>query len=228
MFRHRKLLSMLFALSALAAGCDLPFSLPGVSGSQPQTPEEAARVAHSEAAQASGTPVVQNFHLLGTRAWGNRAVVVSTDTAQAAANVGSAQWVYSDLVYRNTGGWYSYTTIPDMTGASMPPRSLVCPSTEIGADSVGDFSIVYGRVRLPDVASVEVDFSNGKTLTDTTTDGIFGVLLPSMHNATDLRVKDSSGRALHTVNLGQIIPATGPNLAPGELGSNGGSAGCIP
>src|SRR5205814_1088636 len=130
-----------------------------------------------------------NFKLVGTRAWGNRAVVISTDNAAAgpgSSQASGTQWVYTDFVTQQRGCWFSNASSEDDVNPTVTAPSLVCPSTERGSDSLGDYSILYGRVRVPDVASVEVVFSGGQTLTDTTGDGIFAVMVPSLQAPSDL------------------------------------------
>src|SRR5205807_845257 len=133
-----------------------------------------------------------------------RVVVVSTDAQSGAQGTGQApgtRAVYTDFVIQDNSGWFADQTSEDDVSPTVTPPSLVCASTQKGTDSLGDYSILYGRVRVPDVASVEVKFSGGVILTDTTGDGIFAVMVPSLQEPSNLRLLDANGKTLHMVSM---------------------------
>jgi hypothetical protein len=59
---------------------------------------------------------------------------------------------------------------------------------KISQESRGNYAVFFGKVLDPEVATVEVTFNNGKTLRDTSTDGLFLLVSPGATTACDVRV----------------------------------------
>jgi hypothetical protein len=212
--KHLMRLRNLFvlALLLLTAGCNLPFF--GSGGAA--TPEDAARQSHSRS-------TAQNFSILGSRIAGRRAVVFSTETAAMPSKASQTQMFNADIVVMDMGGWHPSSSQGLEGSASPPLPSLVCGGISIGSDSLGYYTIVSGRVRLPDVASVEVDFTSGQTLKDTTGDGMFAAIRDKMDNPVELRLLDANGQKVHSINLSQYAPPPVPR-GPAQAVTAGGSS----
>jgi|GEM_PF-5700987 len=207
------------ALLLLTAGCNLPFF--GSGGAA--TPEDAVRQSHSRS-------TAQNFSILGTRIAGPRAVVFSTETATMPTQRPQTQMFNVDIVIMDRGGWNTSSGQSESGSSTPPSPSLVCTSIAIGSDNLGYYTIVSGRVRLPDVASVEVDFTSGQTLKDATGDGMFAAIRDKADNPTELRLLDANGKEVHSVDLSQYAPPPVPGgpSHPAGGGSSLQTIGCSP
>src|SRR5690349_12261209 len=109
------LLVLLLVLSMLAAGCDMSSISPGAAGLGALTPEDAAREVHQH--RGFGGPnsaaAGQNFKLVGMRTWGNRAIVISTDTntmpampgPSGSAQTPTSQSLFINRVVKYSSGW---------------------------------------------------------------------------------------------------------------------------
>lgn len=216
------------ALLLLTAGCNLPFF--GSGGAA--TPEDAARQSHSQSRR--GSPPSQNFSIHGSRIAGRRAVVFSTETVTIPRRTAQSQMFNVDIVIMDGGGWNISSRSGEEGSASPPSSSLVCGGIEEGSDKLGYYMIVSGRVRLPDVASVEVDFASGQIMKDPTGDGMFAVIRDKKDNPTKLRLLDANGKEVHSVDLSQYtsppIPSSSAQGGTGVVvgGSSYYTIGCSP
>lgn len=210
---------VLMLVVILTNGCGMPF-LGGYGGAA--TPQDAARQAHSRS--GPGT-ISQNFTILGSRTSGRRAVVLSTETMTTPGQPSPGQVFSIDIITMDSGGWTSLgTSSQGGTGLTSSPiaPALMCGGMDLGVDNLGAYSIVYGRVRQPDVAAVEIDFISGTTLKDTTGDGLFAVIVSKPDTPTKLRLLNANGQTIHSVTLPQSMS---PNPAPAPQPPPGGSVG---
>jgi hypothetical protein len=185
--------TLIAALSVLAlVGCALPFS--GRSG--PATPEQAVLEFYQ---RSKSFPAVQSYTILGSRVAGNRAVVFATETRDWENNGSPTQRFVMQHVAKERQGWQTQSGDHDERPDVRPP-SLVCGLVTIGNDGLGSYTVVTGRVKQPDVASLEVDFSSGEIITDTTADGMFAVIASRADPPTEVRLLDSNGKVMHTAS----------------------------
>ncbi|HEX8598863.1 MAG TPA: hypothetical protein VF952_10160 [Chloroflexia bacterium] len=202
--------TLIVVLSVLAlTGCTLPFS--GRSG--PATPEQAVLEFYQ---RAKSFPAVQSYTILGSRVAGNRALVFTLETRDWKRNGSPTQSFVVQHVTREPHGWETQGGEHDeRPGVSLP--ALVCGTVTIGNDGVGSYTAVTGRVKQPEVAGVEVELTSGATITDTTADGMFGVVVSRSDPPTGVRLLDSKGQVIHTPSLPIMRiqpPPTTPVVSP--------------
>ena len=207
-------LALVIALALTLSGCNLPF--PGQPG--PATPQQAV-VDHYTGSTFS--PPVQSYTILGSRTAGDRAVVFALETRTKRGQTSPTQAFVANQAWKESSGWHSAGGFSDDRAGVLAP-SLVCGSVTMGNDGGGSFTAVTGRVRLPDVAAVEVDFSSGETITDTTADGLFAAIVPRSDPPDELRLLDGKGRVIHTavppaMQVRPLPPTQPPTSAQGGM-----------
>ncbi|MDQ3927551.1 MAG: hypothetical protein M3328_00230 [Chloroflexota bacterium] len=212
---NRRHAALLLTLSVLAlSGCTLPFM--GRSG--PATPEQAVTEFYQ---RAKFSPPIQSYTILGSRVSGNRAVVFTTETRDWEQNGSPTHRFVVQHVTRDPQGWQTEGGGDSDERPNVSPPSLVCGQVTMGNDGGGSYTAVTGRVKQPDVASLEVDFTSGETITDTTADGMFAVILSRSDPPTEVRLIDGEGHLIHTV-VPPIMQAQPPAPTPVVSSQSGG------
>lgn len=195
-------LSLLVTLAiVVSSGCNIA----GAAGAA--TPEDAVRGDISERARREGAQL-RNLQILKTQALPDSAVVLYSYHTSGGRTGASDQFGYQ-LVSRDVTGWHPKSSSTEGGNTAVPPGALVCYGISIGYDSGGKHSLVYGRAAQPDVATIEVDFSSGVTLTDTNASGVFLVWVPDDANATQLRLLDSNNKVAHQAKLPPLTAGGG-------------------
>jgi hypothetical protein len=162
---------------------------------------------------------LQSYTILGSRTVGNRAVVFAMETRTKRGQTSPTQAFVANDVLKESWGWDTIGGFPDDRAGVVAP-SLVCGSVAMGNDSGGSYTAVTGRVRSPDVAGIEVDFSSGETITDTAADGLFAAIVPRADPPDELRLLDDKSRVIHTVvpPVMQVQPPPPTPVQPSQQG----------
>ncbi len=152
-------------------------------------------------------PGVRSVQILGSRTWSGGAVVLYT-TVRDTPGRSSPVHMFGVDVHRNpTANIGLSGGSAGEEGAIMPNSALLCHGVALG----NNYSIVFGRVKLPDVAAVEADFANGQTSRDETKDGVYAVIERAGTMPTNVRALDSAGQVLYQSS----IPSTSSLSVPG-------------
>jgi hypothetical protein len=156
--------------------------------------------------------------IVGARTSGNTTVVLSTKNSGLQSSSGE---VYVDFVTRNGINWNVPLSFSADGIASVPQGAALCYATAEMFEQQNASTFGYGYVRLPDVQSMEVDFTSGQVLTDQSGDGMFAVVRPGSDPGTKLRAIDAKGAVIHTV----AMPTPRASSLPprGNRASGGGS-----
>lgn len=208
-------LALVIVSSLTLSGCALPF--PGSGRTGPATPEQAVVEFYT---RGKFSPPVLNHTILGSRIVGNRAVVFAMQTSTRRGQTSPTQEFVAHTAWKESWGWDSMGGDHDDRPGVFAP-SLVCGSVAMGNDSGGSYTAVTGRVRLPDVAGIEVDFSSGDTITDTTADGLFAAIVPRADPPDELRLLDDKGRVIHTA-IPPVMQVRPPPPTPVQRSQQGG------
>ncbi len=192
---------------ALVTGC----TSPQVSSLAMIRPEDMALQKHG-----AGTTII------GARTFGDTSLVLSTGSPGQQSSAGE---VYVDLVTRSGINWNIPLSFSAEGTFTVPQSAMLCYATAETFDQQNGTGFVYGYVRLPDVQSVEIDFTSGQTLQDRSGDGMFAVAHPAHDSSTALRALDGNGAVLHTV----AMPTPRATMPPprGKRGSSGSSGGSV-
>lgn len=110
--------------------------------------------------------------------------------------------------------WVARSGAANDISTSPSPGTRVCYTTDVGSDTSGYYSVIYGRVLAPDVDAIEVTFSNRRIGRDQITNNVFAIFLSEATTAQNLRLYGKDGRELVELNLPLIVPGTSTQ-APG-------------
>ena len=99
----------------------------------------------------------------------------------------AAQTVYYEIVHRNQTGWYTKECC-DGGGGSLLKMTGLGDFVRVTTSKSLEPMFVYGRTLSPDVATVEVEFDTGETISDQPTDGFFFVLSDKGRNVCTIQL----------------------------------------
>jgi hypothetical protein len=188
------IVSLLVVLTGvlLTSGCDfLPF---------PKSPGQLTQQS------LQNRPGVRSVQILGSRKWSDGAIVLYTTVRDSPGRSSPVHMFGVDIQRNPTGNVAFGGGSASEKGAIMPNGALLCHGVALG----NNYSIVFGRARLPDVAAVEADFANGQTSRDETRDGVYAVIEHAGTMPTNVRALDSGGQILYQSS----IPATSSLSVP--------------
>lgn len=199
----------LVVLSFLVSGCQTPFRPPLQGGAT--TLEGAARQT-----VVCGNPPDDGvgFLVRATYPWaqGWIAIYDVSCPAQADGPVGrhAVQGLGHTFVEQLDGRWYAHASNWSGRRAAPNPEEVIDIGFNRGggSDPASNYSIVYGRALIPEVAAVEVTFANGVTQQARPHNTIFAVILPGAVMACELRALAADGTVLRSQDLQPVQPCT--------------------
>jgi hypothetical protein len=184
------------------------------------TPEEAVRQ-HILTAIGSQAEPAKTVQILGQRQFADGMLVVSR-YGLPGANQGAADAILSaDLAVRQEQGWVVSLTGGGWemsgggTGDSAPGQwGEQWLSYRLGSTNrpTGREAFFYGQTLAPQVAAVEATFSNGQTLRDHSTDGVFALRSEGANAPCRVRVLNANGELLQAFDFSTFLP---PEPEPG-------------
>jgi hypothetical protein len=185
---------------------------PLVQPSEPvfATPEEAVRDALLGSAKTLGIDA-GSLRIHGTRQGRNRSLVLYTIRYQRQP---IAEMFNYYKVLRSERGWY-VTHGSGFGGETVPAQQRLLLKTDRGVIDNDRYLIVYGQVRTPDVAAVEILLSSGATARDAVAGQVFAFDLLPTEDVCEIRALGENGTLIERYDsLGQIRRDATPGCVP--------------
>jgi hypothetical protein len=143
----------------------------------------------------------ENFHILGTRQWSKRLIVVYKvncrneffDLSPSYGNLlGHQVVVRKGIGWQAVGGGDRIELLPQLPVGEIVQYGTTRKHRERDERP----TVVYGEILTPKVAAVEATFDNGKTLRDEGRDGMFAMALPEAVGVREVKVLNADGQLL--------------------------------
>ena len=141
--------------------------------------------------------VPEDFHILGTREWSKRLIVVyKVNCRNDHSSPYNGNLLGHQVVERKGIGWQAVGG-GDRIGLlpQLPPGEIVQYGiTRKHRGRGARPTVVYGEILTAQVAAVEVTFDNGKTLRDEGKDGMFAMALPETVGVHEVKGLNANGQ----------------------------------
>jgi hypothetical protein len=147
---------------------------------------------------------LQNPQILGTHRWAGGFIVLYSGLCPDNQNATGFRQVFGHQIVKQDGINWIVSGSDSFQVENQPKKAKrlvdyrISRSVYQGRDR---FTIVYGQVLKPTVATIEATFDNGTILRDFGQDGVFALLAPGATGVCEVRMLGSDNQILQQVDL---------------------------